>query len=161
MLIKICQCWLWVSHLTWTAVSWVKVLFWFDPLSHPNPPYVQLLLFKLCQLTSSFAPVIISKTTRGHCFTINVNTGHFLLLDLCSHFFLNNGSCWMTWDELCNTAKHPHILWWTAPDLRVRIWYEKMTMQALQIMSAQVKTKTWCGLKKKKTYLVPVTQHAT
>ena len=35
--------------------------------------YMDFLVFILCHLTSSFAPVMIITATRGRCLTINVN----------------------------------------------------------------------------------------
>lgn len=49
-----------VSHWTWRAVPWVKVLF--DPSSHPN--------LHLCHTTSQ-----INTATRGRSPTININRG--------------------------------------------------------------------------------------
>ena len=62
----------------WSTVQRVGV---FDPSIHPDLlPTGTLLLFRLRYLTSSFALVIITTTTRGHRLTISINMGHNKLL---------------------------------------------------------------------------------
>ena len=66
--VKIPNHWLFVSHWTQTAVSWMKV--------HD----CTFLSFILLWLTSSFSIQVITMATRGCHLTRNINMGHYKLL---------------------------------------------------------------------------------
>lgn len=70
------------------VVSWIFVLYLFNPTFHPNlPPVWTLLLFILPQLTSSFAAVILTLATRSRCLSGNINIKAAFTVSLYDRFF--------------------------------------------------------------------------
>lgn len=74
--------WLLVSHGTQTLVSWVKVLFLFDP----SIPLWTLWLFPTSP-DYSFARIVINTASRGCCLTINVNVVRIWWRTYCKWLF--------------------------------------------------------------------------